>query len=281
MKRKVTKEGKLLESLFELYNELSTKKIKNYLKNKSVLVNGKVITKYDYQLKVGDIIEIAKDNKTHKFSPLPILYEDADFLVIDKPSGLLSIATEKEKEKTAYHMMRKFIKMRGRGEKLFILHRLDKDTSGVLAFVKSEKLKLVLQKDWENLVKCRQYLAIIEGKIKDIKNYVCYLEEDKNYQVHVTKNHGKKAVTSMKTIETNQKYSLVQVEIATGRKNQIRVVLSHLEHPIVGDKKYGSNKEKSARLYLHATKLELLNPLNQKIYKFTSKEPKAFSLKMK
>lgn len=281
MKKKVKIAKELLPSLFELYKELSNKKIKSYLKSGSILVNGKVITQYNYLLKVGDIIEIVKDNKTHKFSPLPIVYEDDNFLVIDKPNGLLSIATEKEKEKTAYHMMREFVRKRGRGEKIFILHRLDKDTSGILVFVKNERLKLALQKDWEHLAKCRQYLAIIEGKIKDMTNYTCYLEEDKNYQVHVVSTGGKKAVTSIKTVKTNKKYSLVQVEISTGRKNQIRVVLSHLGYPVVGDKKYAKEIKKEARLYLHASKLEIKNPLNQQIYTFTSKSPKSFDFKMK
>ncbi len=280
MKSKVKETGELLATLQQMFSSLSHKKIKNYLKSGSVVVNGRVITQYNFILQAGDIVEIVKDNKTHKYSPLSILYEDDEFLVVDKPSGLLSIATLKEKNKTAYHMMREFVRKRGRGEKIFILHRLDKDTSGVLVFVKNEKLKLKFQNDWDKFAKVREYTAVIEGKMDDIKQYTCYLQEDKFYQVHVVSKDGRKAITSVKTIGSNSKYSLVSVLIFTGRKNQIRVVLSHLGHPVVGDKKYGTLK-KASRLYLHASKLVLRHPESDKIYTFESKTPKSFSMLMK
>lgn len=276
MQKEATKDATLQETLIILFQDISHKKIKNYLKGHAVMVNSKIITKYDYKVQKGDTITIIKDNKTHKFSPLPILYEDKEFLVIEKPAGLLSIATDKEKEKTAYHSMREFIKRRGRNEKIFILHRLDKDTSGILVFVKNETLKQQLQNNWNNLVKKREYIAVVEGKMDSISHYTCYLKEDKNHFVHVTSNEkeGKKAITSFEVVKQTKPYTILKVSLKTGRKNQIRVVLNHLSHPIIGDKKYGTKTK--GKLLLHASTLQFQHPTTGKIFEFQSKLPNYF-----
>ncbi len=275
MKGKVLEKGELLETLYVLFKDLSKKKIKNYLKDGGVLVNGKVVTKFNTPVKKNDIIELSKINKTHKKSNLDIIYEDEYFFVINKPAGLLSISTTKEKEKTAYHLVREFIKNRKKNDKIFALHRLDKDTSGVLVFVKDNTLKNLLQNNWDKYVKTREYVALVTGNVKDVDDYTCYLKEIGPDKVIVTnKKEGKVAITSFKTINKNNKYSLVKVNIKTGRRNQIRVVLNHLGSPIVGDKKYGGIK--SNRLYLHASKLTITNPLNNKTYTFESSVPTSF-----
>ena len=276
MYKKVEEEGLLLETILKLFNEQSHKKLKSYLKNNSVFVNGKSITAYNYKVKKNDIIEIRKDYKTHKKCPLKILYEDEYFLVIEKPAHLLTIATTKEKEKTAYHMMRQFIKERNSKDKIFILHRLDKDTSGVVIFVKDERVKELLQNDWNNLIEDREYIAVVPKGIKSYTNYTCYLKEDNNYKVHVINDkNGKKAITSITVLKENKNYSLIKINIKTGRKNQIRAVLSHLGYPVVGDTKYGSGI-KAKRLLLHASKIILTNPKNKKKYTFESKLPREF-----
>ena len=275
MKGKVLEKGELLETLYVLFKNLSKKKIKNYLKDGGVLVNGKVVTKFNTPVKKNDIIELSKINKTHKKSNLDIIYEDEYFFVINKPAGLLSISTTKEKEKTAYHLVREFIKNRKKNDKIFVLHRLDKDTSGILVFVKDNTLKNLLQNNWDKYVKTREYVSLVTGNVKDVDDYTCYLKEIGPDKVIVTnKKEGKVAITSFKTINKNNKYSLVKVNIKTGRRNQIRVVLNHLGSPIVGDKKYGGIK--SNRLYLHASKLIITNPLNNKIYTFESSVPTSF-----
>ena len=275
MKGKVLEKGELLETLYVLFKDLSKKKIKNYLKDGGVLVNGKVVTKFNTPVKKNDIIELSKINKTHKKSNLDIIYEDEYFFVINKPAGLLSISTTKEKEKTAYHLVREFIKSRKKNDKIFVLHRLDKDTSGVLVFVKDNTLKNLLQNNWDKYVKTREYVALVTGNVKDVDDYTCYLKEIGPDKVIVTnKKEGKIAVTSLKTINKNNKYSLVKVNIKTGRRNQIRVVLNHLGSPIEKNKKYGGIK--SNRLYLHASKLTITNPLNNKTYTFESSVPTSF-----
>ena len=275
MKGKVLEKGELLETLYVLFKDLSKKKIKNYLKDGGVLLNGKVVTKFNTLVKKNDIIELSKINKTHKKSNLDIIYEDEYFFVINKPAGLLSISTTKEKENTAYHLVREFIKSRKKNDKIFVLHRLDKDTSGVLVFVKDNTLKNLLQNNWDKYVKTREYVALVIGNVKDVNDYTCYLKEIGPDKVIVTnKKEGKIAITSLKTINKNNKYSLVKVNIKTGRRNQIRVVLNHLGNPIIGDKKYGGIK--SNRLYLHASKLTITNPLNNKTYTFESSVPTSF-----
>ncbi len=276
MQKKVEEEGLLLETILKLFNEQSHKKLKSYLKNNSIFVNDKSVTAYNYKVKKNDLIEIRKDYKTHKKCPLKILYEDEYFLVIEKPAHLLTIATTKEKEKTAYHMMRQFIKERNSKDKIFILHRLDKDTSGVVIFVKDERVKELLQNDWNNLIEDREYIAVVPKGIKSYTNYICYLKEDSNYKVHVTNDkNGKKAITSITVLKEKKNYALVKVNIKTGRKNQIRAVLSYLGYPIVGDTKYGSDI-KAKRLLLHASKIVLTNPNNKKKYTFESKLPREF-----
>ncbi len=268
-------EGPLLEMLYQIYPDSSKKKLKSYLKSGCIYVDGRQVTKYDFWLKKGSQIDIRKENKTHKRSPLPIIYEDDNFIVVDKPNGLLSIGTLKEKEKTAYHKMRTFIKERGRGEKIFVLHRLDRDTSGILVFVKDEKLKHLLQENWNSCVKEREYVALVSGKAKDMDSIELYLTEGKDLKMHVTNNKGKKAITKYQCLKQNDAYSLLKVSIETGRKNQIRATLSFIGLPIVGDLKYGSLK-KANRLYLHATKLILEHPITKKRYVFESKIPREF-----
>lgn len=278
MKREVIKKGELLKTLFVLFNDLSNKKVKSYLKNGSVLVNGNVITKYNYIVNPKDIIEINKINKTHKKSSIEIIYEDNYFLVVNKPNGLLSIATNKEKEKTVYHLIREFIKGRNKNDKIFILHRLDKDTSGVLIFVKDNTLKNILHQNFNKYVMNREYYAVVNGKINDFENYICYIKEigpDKVVVCDQYDKDAKKTITSVTNIKSNGKYSLIKINIKTGRRNQIRVVLNHLGNSIVGDKKYGGIK--SNRLYLHSSKVSLINPLNNKEYSFVAAIPFSFN----
>lgn len=208
---------------------------------------------------------------------LDLIYEDKEILVINKPSKQLTIATAKEKEHTLYHEVSEYVKKQYPKNKIFIVHRLDKDTSGIVLFSKNEPLKHLLQKDWDKLITNREYIAIVEGKIKKNQGTIInYLKENKTLQVYDTKNPktGKKAITNYKVLEKNAAYSMLKINIQTGRKNQIRVALSSIGYPIVGDKKYGSQKNPYKRLALHASKLTLIHPKTKKEYIFQSKIPK-------
>lgn len=205
---------------------------------------------------------------------LDIIYEDKEILVLNKPTKMLTISDGKTNH-TLYSMARDYVKKQHKSNKIFIVHRLDRDTSGVILFAKSEKLKNDLQSSWNELAK-REYLAIVEGKM-NLKSGVIreYLKEDKTHRVYATKGKGGEyAETHYEVIHEFKNVSVLKVEIKTGKKNQIRVGFANLGHPILGDKKYGSKNNTLGRLGLHASKLEVL--IHDKNYTFLCKEPREF-----
>ena len=274
----IDKESLLLDYLLIKFNKLSRNSVKNLLVKKQIVVNGKVVTRYDYGLKKGDIISYNGKKDTMR---LKIIYEDDMFLVIDKPNNLLTVATDKEKEKTAYVDVCKYIKQNDPKGKIFVLHRLDKDTSGVLAFCKDEKVKNDLQDNWNECVIKREYVAIVEGILNKKNGSIkSYLKEGKNRMVYSTnQREGKLAITEYKVIKENSKCSLVNVNLLTGRKNQIRVHFKDLGHPLVGDKKYGSIDDPLRRLCLHASKLVIKYAGRE--HSFIAQTPSSFNNLMK
>jgi 23S rRNA pseudouridine1911/1915/1917 synthase len=210
-----------------------------------------------------------------KKKKMDIVYEDKELLAINKPAHLLTIATKNEKEHTLYHEVREYIYKKN--QKVFIVHRLDKDTSGIVLFAKNESLKNILQDNW-NQITTREYVAVVEGKIEQDKGVIkSYLQENKGLEVYVSDaRHGKYAQTNYEVIRKNKAFSLVKINIKTGRKNQIRCQFDSIGHPIVGDKKYASKTNPFNRLGLHASKLTLINPTNKREYEFISPYPKIF-----
>ncbi len=201
---------------------------------------------------------------------LDILYEDKYIIVVNKPCKVLTIK-DKKGDKNLYEDVSSYVKKQNPHNKIFIVHRLDKDTSGIVLFAKSEKIKHYFQEHWDNVK--REYLALVEGHLPKKKDtLVNFLSETKTYLVYVSDN-GKKAITSYEVIEANKNTSLIKVSIATGRKNQIRVQLSHIGNPIVGDKKYGAKTNLLNRLGLHASYLEFTHPITHKVIEITSISP--------
>ena len=268
----VEKEIILFEFLKLKLNNLSKNSIKNLLTKKLVYVNNKCITKYDYLLNINDVVEIKNTND------IDIIYEDKNIIVVNKPYGLLTVSTEKEKVKTLYHMVSEYVKRVNKNNKIFIVHRLDKDTSGLVMFAKNEKVKDLYQKSWNNIVNKRCYYAIVNGKMKNTEGAIeSYLKENNNHIVYVTKNknEGKLAITEYKVLKEKNNKTLLDINIKTGRKNQIRVHMKENNTPIIGDTKYGI-KEKSKRMYLHSYKLEIMDPITKKNIKFETDIPNEF-----
>ena len=258
-----------------LYNNLDMpkKRIKQYLTHGSIYINNNKITKYDYKVITGMTINIDTSNK--KELPFDILFEDENIIVVNKPSGLLTIATSKEKEKTLYHIVREYLVSKNKSSKVFIVHRLDKDTSGIVILAKNKKIKDKLQENWNEHVKLREYTAVVHGHPKkDSDTIIQNLSETKTNLVYVSKK-GKEAITSYKVIKKNNNYSMLSIKISTGRKNQIRVALSSINNPILGDKKYGI-KDKFNRLYLHANRLKIYYPVIKKDILFETQVPIEF-----
>ena len=210
---------------------------------------------------------------------LDIIYEDKYIIAINKPSKLLTIASNKEKEKTLYHEVSEYEKKKHKSNKIFIVHRLDKDTSGIVLFAKSEDIKKKLQDNWDKVAVKREYIALVNGKVKDkSKTLNNKLVETKTNLVYVDDNSkfGKIAITKYNLIKYVNNNSLLDIEILTGRKNQIRVQLANIGHPIVGDIKYGLKKSFYNRLMLHASKLVIIHPVTNETLLLESRLPKEF-----
>ena len=203
---------------------------------------------------------------------LDILYEDKYLIIINKPSGILTISRDNRNDKNLYDEVKEYVKKQNPKNKIFIVHRLDKDTSGLIIFAKNEKVKRILQTNWTKVK--RYYYAVVNGIVKENNHLENYLLETKTHDVIITKDKKKGilAITNFEVMEYNKKYTLLNIEIKTGRKNQIRVQLANIKHPIVGDKKYG-NKERMP-LCLQAYRLEFLHPITNKNIEIEIKLPK-------
>ena len=212
-----------------------------------------------------------------KKDKLDIIYEDKSIIVVNKPSHLLTISTDNEKEKTLFHKVMLYEKRKNKNNKVFIVHRLDKDTSGLVLFAKDEKIKFKLQNTWDKETK-RGYVAIVNGKTKDKETLKSYLAETKTLMVYSTDSkHGKLAITEYNKLKENKRITLLKIKIKTGRKNQIRVQLNDNGNSIVGDKKYGEIKfDPLRRLCLHANYLEIIHPITNKKMVFETEIPKEF-----
>ena len=254
MKKIIVKENG--ELFTYLRNNLSESKnnIKSFLKNNYIKVNGKLVTAYDYVLKVNDVITIGNNFINYKDFNIEILYEDKDIIVVNKPYNLLSIATTKEKEITLYSIISKYVKEENKNNKIFIVHRLDKDTSGVILFAKNIKTKDDLQKRWKSVK--RLYVGVVHGISSDKDIIKVKLKENPKSLMTYVSEDGVDSITKYQKIKNSRDKSMLLIDILTGKKNQIRVSLSYKGLPLLGDKKYGL-KDTYKRLYLHAYKLIL------------------------
>jgi 23S rRNA pseudouridine1911/1915/1917 synthase len=290
---KVNHSDTLLEFLLRKCNT-SRNNVKSLLARRQVVVNGAVVTQFDFPLAKDDEVKLAKssvqgnvpqaartaEKKTHAprtRQTIKILYEDDDFVAIDKPVGLLSVESDKDAE-SAYSYLLEYLSGNGKNARPFVLHRIDKETSGVLVFAKNVKIHSMLKLRWSELVSERQYYAVAEGKFdKKEDTLISYLKENANNLVYATKDpSGQKAVTNYRVVKESEQYSLLEVHIETGRKNQIRVQLHEIGHSIVGDEKYGFMKDPLKRLGLHASRLTFQHPQSGELITITAPIPVAF-----
>ena len=280
---KVHEECELLQFLFTKFPHLSRNGVKSILANHQVAVDGAPVSQFDLKLAKDDIVIVSKMRISKKERKnLPIIFENDEIIVINKPSGLLSVASDTEKGRTAYRMVSDYVQQKDRHNRIYVVHRLDEDTSGVLMFAKNPEIRDELQKSWSDIVKSRKYFAIVEGVMENQEErLVNYLKENSLNMMFVTKNSkdkdAKKCITSYKVIKTNKHYSLLDVEIETGRKNQIRVQLGNIGHFVIGDDKYGEPSNPLRRLGLHSYELSFIHPLTKKLYVFNAPMPEDFN----
>ena len=284
----VNKEIELLEFLYQIYHDQSRNNVKTILSKRHVAVNGLPVTQFNYRLFKGDIVQVSKEQydrnqvvkqEVKKKVNINIVYEDNDILVINKPNGLLTIESDHEKSETAYKLVLEYMSTKDKHARCFQVHRLDKETSGLLLFTKSYELKELLSKNWNTLVKERGYIAIVEGKMpKKEDKIISWLKETDTHLMYDSHKEGDgiKAITNYKVIKESAKYSLLDVTIETGRKNQIRVAMNDLGHPIVGDDKYGKPSDPIKRLGLHASTLKFKHPITKEIMYFKADIPAVF-----
>ena len=277
----VNEEMILIDYLRKEFTKLSKNNIKSLLSKEMVTVNNSVQTRYNYLVKKGDKVVIRDTKiKVKRYNKdINIIYEDDDILVINKPAGLLTIGTSKEKEFTLFHFASNYVKEKNKNNKIFIIHRLDKETSGIVIFAKNQKTKNIFQNSWDKNILFRGYYAVVEGNLSKKEGTIkSYLTENNEYMVYSTNSkEGKLAITDYKVMKENNKYSLLDINIKTGRKNQIRVHMKENGNVIVGDKKYGSNNNTINRMALHAYKLELIDPRTNKKITFKAPMPTIFN----
>ena len=277
-----------------LYPQSSKNTIKKLLANGRVRVNGEPVKIAKTALSAGDRLEVTRKVFERSLNAdLDLLYEDPHILVINKQENLLSIATEKEKEKTAYSFLYSYVKNQKPENRIFVVHRLDQRASGVLVFARTPEAKENLQAQFKKHSVERQYLAIVEGSVHDesgtIENYLAQNRANKVYVTHSASfglpkaGHskawplgGKLAITEYRVRKRSSKYTLLDVTTRTGRKHQIRVQLAGIGHPIIGDREYGSVKNPLQRLGLHAFRLGFVHPVTRKKMNFEVEAPPGF-----
>lgn len=257
--------------------------VKSILANGQVSVGGKSTTAYNYPLQPGQTVTVGRDRPQDKIplEGLAILFEDEHIIVIKKESGLLSISSDSapENEVTAYRQLMAHVRVENTKNRIYVVHRLDRDTSGVMMFAKSEAVQQQLQNSWQDSVQERSYIALVEGLVKKEQGTISsWLKESKTLKMYSSSypNDGLHAVTHYKVLRSNKNFSLLEVNLETGRKNQIRVHMEDIGHPVVGDKKYGARTRIIGRLGLHARVLSFTHPVTGKVVKFETEIPKLF-----
>ena len=258
-------------------------KVKQLLKHRAIAVNGRTAMRPDQRLSPNDVVVLDARPKPGaeilEEALIGVIYEDDAVIVVNKPPGLLTIATEKEKKETAYYLLNAYFKARvpSRPDRVFIVHRLDRETSGLIVFAKDEAAKLRMQKDWNGAEK--RYYAVVEGVPKDREGKIeSYLGETAALKVYSAPGgqESQRAITRYRVVKAGDGHALLDVLLETGKKHQIRVHLADLGCPVLGDKKYGAKTNPIRRIALHAYHLSFTHPVTGKRMLFTTPLPKAF-----
>ena len=275
----VTEQAKLLEFLLARHPQKGRHTVKALLSRRAVSVDGRVVTRFDHLLAPGQVVLVSGSAGRPLPRGLTLVHEDEHLLVVDKPAGLLSVSAPSEREATAYGAVRDYLAAADPGTRLFVVHRLDRETSGLLLFAKSQQVQQALQQRWQEDVLERGYVAVVEGVLTPAEGtHTSWLKQNRNLLMHSSRQEGEgqKAVTHWRVLRTTGDYSLVELELETGRKNQIRVHLRELGHSVVGDDRYGSGRGPLRRLALHARVLAFRHPVSSEALRFETSIPADF-----
>ena len=275
----VTQPDTLLPFLLARVKGKSRNNVKSLLSRRLVAVDGVPLSRFDAPLLPGQQVSILPASAPKADAlPFPILYEDEHLIVVNKPAKLLSVANDKEKTRTAYHLVTDYVKARRVDDRIFVLHRLDRDTSGVLMFARDAETKELFQARWNEIVTRRGYLAVVEGTPKPDRDTIFLVETDTHLSFSGAPGKGaKEAVTSYQIVKAGRGYALLDISIETGRKNQIRVHMKEKGCPVAGDKQYGARTNPIGRLCLHANELSFTHPATGEQITFKAKMPRDFN----
>ena len=278
---RVTEDAPLIEFLEKKLNGYSRNTIKALIKHHQLLLDGHVVlSRHDYPLKKGSIVDVLSSAQSVasglNHPKLSIVYEDEHIIVVEKKEGLLSVKSPNTTEESATHLLNQYLRPQGRDHYIYVVHRLDRETSGVMMFAKSKEVQQQLRDNWKNYVTERSYVAIADGVFEEKNGRIeSYLTEDVKKVMHSSPvdNGGQLAITNYKVLQSDGKSSLVRLNLETGRKNQIRVQLQSIGHPITGDVKYGGKKGRYGRMCLHAETLRFKHPVTGKPMAFSVPVP--------
>ncbi len=275
----------LMQFIQENFERAPRNDVKKWLKYGHVMIDGVVTTQFDAPVAPGQWVEInmSRPFVVFRHHRMQIVYEDDDIIVVNKGYGLLSVATgqHNHKEETAYSILRDYVKRKHPSNKIFIVHRLDRGTSGLMMFAKTPEAQTAMQHNWNNMVLERTYVAVLEGIVDTDQGEIkSFLGETSRFEVYSSDNEsdGKPAVTRYRILKRGSGRSLAEFSLNTGRKNQIRVhAAKELGHPIVGDRKYGADSSPINRIALHARTLRFAHPVTKKDMRFETPIPLKFS----
>ncbi len=269
-------DARLGDRLRVLYPEAPGRRVKQWLAGGRVRVNGVVVRRGDASLGPDDRIELGRPEVAFP-SPLRLVHEDEHLLVVDKPPGLLTIATEAERTRTAYRLLQGWVEAKREG-RIFVVHRLDRETSGLLVFARTPAVKRLLQAQFQARTPERVYVARVEGAVREEDGELtANLVEDRALRVRPVPGgrRGRHAITRYRVLERYRGATLLELVLVTGRRGQIRAQLAALGHPIVGDRAYGGRRDSIGRVCLHATRLGFVHPNGRRVV-FASPPPPAF-----
>ena len=277
---KVVEPVQLIAFIMEKMHGMSRNRAKALITNRVVLVNNTITTHPLTELKPGDVVQLdrSKHKKSFHCKDLDIVFEDSYLFIIDKHPGLLSMSNN-SRQQTVQTVLNRYLEKGGGRNTSHLVHRLDRDTSGLMVYAKDVQTQQSLINNWQQLVTDRRYLALVEGELEQQRGRIqSWLTEDKKFVTHssLVDNGGKYAVTHYNVLASSNGYSLVECELETGRKNQIRVHMADLGHPVVGDRKYGSDEDPMRRLGLHAYMLCFTHPVTGKHMRFETPVPYCF-----
>lgn len=289
----VKEPAELMQFLMNRVSGISRTRAKELLSQRMVYVDKEIVTQYNHPLKPGQLVQISKNRHVHTLRSrwVRLVYEDAFIIVVEKKEGILTNALPGDRRENVKAILDEYVKRQSKGFSVHTVHRLDKGTSGILLFAKRRDIQQIFTDNWKDIVTDRRYIAVVQGEMeKDSGTVTSWLTDNKMFVTYssVIDNGGKYAITNYRTLKRKNGYSLVELKLETGRKNQIRVHMQDLHHPIVGDYKYGSTVEDYAersnpvgRICLHAFRLAFRHPITGEFLKFEKPYPGAFTSLMK